>query len=268
MALFDGCVAAWKLSDLVDATGHNNTLTNHSCTFSTGKIGDAAYINTRGNYLSAAHSDDLTFGDIDFTFAGWFYLDAATFPNVICAKNGAGTGNRGPMLFYDAGSSAVKFRVHTAGDTPVTINGPDVTANTWHLLLGWHDAAADTIYIQLNNGTVFSQVTGGSLQAGGAVDLTIGRDEAGGNDFGPGRIDNVVVWKRVLSSGDRSEFWNSGTGIEFFAAATAGPWLFRGRDFPLFDDDQVNRFEFWPAVSPSFAPSRAVGATKLIGGVF
>lgn len=31
--------------------------------------------------------------------------------------------------------------------------------------------------------------------------------------------------------------------------STTGPSLFRGRNFPFFDDDQVNRFEFWPAVT-------------------
>lgn len=32
---------------------------------------------------------------------------------------------------------------------------------------------------------------------------------------------------------------------------STGPSLFRGRNFSFFDDDQVNRFEFWPAQAPS-----------------
>jgi hypothetical protein len=49
------------------------------------------------------------------------------------------------------------------------------------------------------------------------------------------------------------------------SAEIAGAALFRGRNFPFFDDDQVNRFEFWPAVTQ--VPTLQVVGTLVPAGV-
>src|SRR5436190_21285349 len=105
MSLFDGVVAAWKLSDLTDATGRGNTLTNNnSATFNTGKIGNAAYFTgSSSQYLSRSSNADLQAGDIDFTLGCWFYIPNANSNQdaVLVAKRSEVAGGSDYALYYE-----------------------------------------------------------------------------------------------------------------------------------------------------------------------
>lgn len=47
----------------------------------------------------------------------------------------------------------------------------------------------------------------------------------------------------------------------------SGPSLFRGRNFPFFDDEEVNRFEFWPAVSEGVTEHERSVAIDAVGAI-
>lgn len=150
------------------------------------------------------------------------------------------------------------------------------------------DITDDTMYYgRLNNGTswqLFRRVAGTSLQLGS--DSTNQLPTAG--NFKTGRL--VVQGDKVsfyvndtleigpitdssITAAGRAGVRNAGaatatTGIHLdnlsVSLLNASAALFRGRNFPFFDDEEVNRFEFWPASSagaPVHERSAAINAT-------
>ncbi len=213
--LFDGCVASWKLSDLTDATGRGNTLTNNnSVTFNTGKIGNAAYLSSASSqYLSLTSNADVQTGDIDFTVAFWFYQTAVIVDAPIISKDDNGSNREYIILTI---SNEVNFYVFRGGSGVNVFDGPagGLTGGTWHSAICWHDATANTINIQIDDRTPVSQATGGALDVATSTQFEIGARSAL-SQFWSGRIDNVNIWKRVLTTGERAEFYNAGAGVEF-----------------------------------------------------
>jgi hypothetical protein len=86
----------------------------------------------------------------------------------------------------------------------------------------WHDAVADTLNIQVNDGTVDFMATGGALQSANVAPLDIGRRSGtSSNIYWDGRIDQVMFWKRVLTSGERTQLYNSGSGVTVGSVITS-----------------------------------------------
>lgn len=223
MALFDNCVAAWKLSDLTDATGRGNTLTNNnSATFNTGKIGNALYTTAASSqYLSIASNSDVQTGDVDFTIAFWFYQTAVPVDTTIISKDDTGSNRE---YLFEIASNSIKFTVWRGGVAKTAEDSPSggLTAGTWHSCIGYHDATADTVNIQIDDRTPVSTATGGALDAAGSAALQIGARTAI-SKYWDGRIDDVNIFKKVFSSQDRTDWYNGGTGIEFGGGTTPVP---------------------------------------------
>ena len=85
--------------------------------------------------------------------------------------------------------------------------------DTWYLVFAWHDATADTINIQVNDGGVDSLATGGNAPANRSGLFCIGT-EYGSGKFN-GLIDQVGFWKRTLSSIERTRLYNDGNGLAY-----------------------------------------------------
>jgi hypothetical protein len=219
-----GVVASWRLEETsgvrVDATGRSaNALSDiNTVTSATGKTGTAAQF-TRANseYLSCVSNSDLVMGDIDCTFAAWVYLDSkpASTAMAILGKwnNDIVPSDVEYTLFYNTGIDRFKFTVNDYAAEVVANNFGAATTGQWNLVIAWHDSVANTLNIQVNNGTVNStSYSGGIPQRSNPFRL--GAD-AFPNFWLDGRLDSVIIWKRVLSSGDRTAVWNGGAGIEF-----------------------------------------------------
>lgn len=216
-SLWTNCVAAWKLSDLTDATGRGNTLTNNnSATFNTGKIGNAVYLTAASfQTLSRASNSDLAQGNIDFTVAGWLWRGADA-TGVIVSKFNDSAGNREFAVEYNTNGSLRFYVWDGSGNQAFADWGSVLSLSTWHCFVAWHDASSDTVFLQVNNGTPISTAVGGSIQGAGTAPLIIGaRDVSGSERNFDGRIDAVHIWKRVISPTERAEFYNSGNGVEF-----------------------------------------------------
>lgn len=216
-------VAFWKLDEASgqrnDSVGSNHLTDNNTVTQAVGKVGNAAQF-TRANseYLSLADNAALSTGDIDFTIAAWVWFDTVT--------TGAGAGNRRPLVVKDSfgqseyalyfeGGFGIERIVFLHQDTDQvranTLGLP--SANQWYFIVAWHDAAANTLNIQVNNGTVDSAAT----TVGGAdrsSEFNIGRFERVGEHH-DGRIDAVGFWKRTLTAAERTYLYKSGNGREY-----------------------------------------------------
>lgn len=217
--LLTNLAASWKLSDLTDASGNGNTLTNNNtATFNTGHIGNAVYtVISSSQSLSIASNAFVQAGDVDFTFDLWVYPVAAQ-TMVALSKTGDTAGQDEYVLYFTGSTdSKMNFGVYTATDSFHSVTSTTaLSLSAWAHVTVWHDATANTINIKINNGATDSAGTTGSLQAASNASFRLGANGETGNDlFWEGRIDAVSFWKRTLTAGEITRLENSGAGCEW-----------------------------------------------------
>lgn len=214
--LLTNLISFWELEESsgtrVDAHGSNDLTDNNTVTSNTGKINTAADF-TSGNseYLSIASNSELQTGDIDFTMCLWVYLDVLGAQRPLMGKWNNASPNVEYLIFFDP-STDFAFIVRDTGDTTNTLQsattfGTPSTA-TWYFIVAWHDAIANTLNIQINNGTVDSSAYSNGVKSGGQA-FELGRN---GSLYHDGRIDQAGLWKRVLTATERTWLYNGGNG--------------------------------------------------------
>jgi hypothetical protein len=195
-----GAIAFWKLSDLTDASGNGNTLTNNNTvTFAAGKIGNAAVMDGADQYLSR---DSFAIGTA-YTQAVWFKLDAISGTHFILDNK------ERAMLYINSDGD---FR---SSSYDLSLTGVEFTPASTVVEGQWHHAAF--VY----NGTSIKLYFDGALVAtetfeigDSAIDVfAIGSLNYGLHYF-DGQIDAVGIWDRALSDGEIATLYNSGTGLE------------------------------------------------------
>jgi len=229
MALTDNLISYWKLDETsgtrYDSKGSNDLTDNNSVLYGTGKIGNAAdFEASNSEYLSHADSVSLSFGNEDFTVAGWVKLESTVY-GAIASKWDSHLFDREYMLWYD--DLRFKFGISSDGANQghaVSDNLGDVALDTWYYVVGWHDATANKIYIQVNNGTVDETAwTTGCNDNTSPFKLGLFSTTS----FLDGLVDEVGIWGRVLTSDERTDLYNSGDGLAYpFTGATFTPKMF------------------------------------------
>lgn len=217
--LLTNLISYWKLDEAsgnaADAHGSNTLTDNNTVTSDTGLTYALARQFTYANdeYLSCASNASLQTGDIDFTFIGQMRLsDITTDSHALCEK---WAGGNEYIIRFSLSDNAFQFIVNDGGGNvsvlASTFGVPSI--NTWYIIAAWHDATANTINIQINNGAVdsTSHTTG---VATGAADFVVGGRGTGADDM-DGRIGPNVFWKRVLDSTARTAVYNSGTLLPY-----------------------------------------------------
>jgi len=163
-------------------------------------------------YLTIADNTSLSTGDIDFTIAGWVYADTFPSSSVLASKlnsSGAGEWN----LTYETASNRFKFKIWNASSivgTATSDNAGNGSTGKWYFVVAWHDSVANTVNIQVNNGTADSSST-----TGAPVDTTtafsIG-SHGNGVNFWDGKSSKFGFWKRTLTAAERTFLYNAGNG--------------------------------------------------------
>lgn len=213
-SLLNGLVASWKLDNLNDSVGGNTLTNNNTATFSTGKVGNAVYlVEASSQSLSIADNADLSTGDIDFTIAFWVWLDTKTATRWFVGKsNNFGADDVEYASWYNNSIDRFRFTVNNYVVQVTADNFGSPPTSQWICVIVWHDAAANTINIQVNDGTVNSAShSGGTSDTGQAFRIGADNEPA---LFHDGRVDNMNFAKRVWTAGERTYFYNSGTGRE------------------------------------------------------
>jgi Concanavalin A-like lectin/glucanases superfamily len=221
-ALRVGLVAYWKLDEAsgtrVDATGRGNDLTdNNTVTQAAGKIGQAAqFVRTNSEFLTRTSTADLTTGNVDFTFSAWVYLDSkpADYMNILSkwAANGE------YELHWQNDVDEFIMGTRGAGFNAVARTVPRVhpSALTWYHIIAWQDAGGATTGISVNGVEGTASVTS-PINATAAV---FGIGELTGVSPGfrswDGRIDEVGMWRRLLTSTEKAALYNSGNGLALY----------------------------------------------------
>lgn len=214
-SLLTSLIASWKLDNVNDSHGSNTLTNNNTVTFSTGKIGNAAYIASASTQsLSIADNAALSTGDITFTIAGWVWMDTKTTTQTMVSKgNQFGPDEIEYLLWYNNSLDRFRFAVSNFAGLVTADNFGAVPTGQWICVIAWHDATANTINIQVNDGTVNSVgYSGGTTDTGQAFRLGADNEP---NLLLNGRLDNWNFAKRAWTAGERTFFYNSGNGREY-----------------------------------------------------
>ena len=223
IAYWPGNEASGNLQDAHTNALHltdNNTVTNAA-----GKVYATARQYTAANFEYHGRADNalLSTGDVDFTFATWVYLDTVAANNAILSKYGVG-GQREYRVLYPVASNRIEFRVSNDGTNTTAVNADALgapSASTWYLVVVWHDSVANTINIQINNGTANS-----AAHATGVYDSTEGFTIGYASVFSSARIGPTAFWKSaaggggVLTADQRTALYNSGLGLTYVEFTT------------------------------------------------
>ncbi len=213
--LIDALIAYYKMDEASgQATdSHTNALhltDTNTVASTTGKVGTSRlFVAGNNEYFTRASSALLQTGDVDFAVAAWVWLDATTGNPPIACKKGVATEWR---LFLDSNTGQFKFLFGASTVNAVTFG--TVTTGAWNLVMAWHNAAADQLWIQVNNGAPDMSTTGGAVPTANTDPLHVGFD--GATSYLSGRIDELFIKKgATFTATDRLAIWNGGVGITY-----------------------------------------------------
>lgn len=216
--IIGSATAYWKLGEAsgsrADSIGSNTLTDNNTVTQATGKVGDAGLF-TRANseYLSITDNTALSAGDIDMSIGVWVYLNTESAIQVFVGKQSAS--NAEYAVYYDNSDDRFKFVVRDTANTTHTIvtasNFGAVSTSTWYYIVAWHDSSANTVNIQVNNGTANSSSTTGGVRDS-TNQFRLGASTDG--QYADARIDEVGFWKRLLTTNEKTALYNAGSGLD------------------------------------------------------
>lgn len=226
MALADNLVAYYSLENVNDALGLNNLTNNNTATFVAGKVGNAAnFVLASSQYLSHADTATLDMGDIDFTITAWVYLATKPGSSMQAVTKNNATGNqRGYQITWSTATDRFVAFISSDGtstnQTSLTASNFGAPATTTYYFLALrYNAATDTLSISVNDGTPNT-----ASHAGGAFANTA-QFQIGANvgaSTWNGRIDEVGIWKRLLSDAEITDLYNGGSGRDYAYVSGAG----------------------------------------------
>jgi hypothetical protein len=219
-----GLVAYYKLGESSgvrsDSKGSNDLTDNNTVGSASGKNGSAAnFVAANSEYLSIADNADLSVGD---TIGCWVYLDSKTNTSGFVVKYNSATNSIEYALDYEPSADRFRFLVSSDGIATKTVLADNLgspSTGQWYFIRAWHDPDADTINIQVDNGTVDSESHSGGIKDGTAT-FSIGAYADQSTGFMDGRIDEVGIWKKVLSSQEASDLYNQGSGNTYIPASS------------------------------------------------
>lgn len=224
MALTDSLISHWKLNEASgtrdDSHSTNHLSDNNTVTSATGKVGDAGDFEAMNTeFLSLSDNAAMSTGATSFTFACWVQLESTGSENfsTILSKDTVASGHREYNLIYEKVANRFSFSAGRTGSTTVdsaianNFGAPSLA--TWYFIVAWYDRDLDTVNIQVNNGTANSAAK--TIDPpDGTGSFFIGK--LGNNQFyWDGLIDSVSFWKRVLTSDEKTQLYNSGNGLDY-----------------------------------------------------
>ena len=209
-------ISYWKLDETsgtrVDSepTGTAQNLTdNNTVGYTNGVQSNAAnLITANSEYLSRSDSADLSVGDISFSYSVWVNFGATNSDKTVLCKSAAGNADE---YGIDIVSGKPRFWIANGTTYRIVQTGTGVPQNAWTFIVGWHNADDNTVNISINNGTPTSASTSGTAPDSGGAGFRIG-SYAPSYTYITAFIDEVGFWKRILTSSEITELYNSGAG--------------------------------------------------------
>jgi hypothetical protein len=232
LALRDALVAFWELEEASgtrnDSHGTNHLTQTNGVSSATGKVGTGADFElSSSQYLTVTTNSTIRMGGLnnnnhlDFTIAFWVKFESLPASEQdLVSKFETSSSGREYRVIYNNATSRLTFQVAADGGSVASATANNFGAPTtgvWYFVVAWHDATADTINISVNDGTANSTAHSTGVK-GGASPLRLGAiGRASLASYLDGMLDQVGIWKRALTSLERTELYNSGSGLAYSA---------------------------------------------------
>jgi hypothetical protein len=218
-SLLTDLISHWKLNEgsgtRSDSYGSNHLTDTNTVASTTGKIDDAAsFISANSERLDLAHNASITLGaNQDFSIALWVNsVSHGSAANLIHKSLGW---IQPELSEYQVYSHFGITRFHVGnGAANAEVSGETLSDGTWMFIIAWYSSADQKVYIQCDNGTPDEAAWTGGTQSSSGAGFSIGGANVGGGHFN-GAIDSVTFWKRVLTSQERTDLYNSGNGLDY-----------------------------------------------------
>lgn len=214
-SLLTDLTAYWKLEETSgtrnDSKGSSHLTDYNTVGYTTGKQGNAAdLVEANDEMLYCASNSSLELSsDTSFTICLWSFDTGGHTGGLLFKGFGADPKVCEYAIYYDSSS---KMSCYCGNNVTVgTVQSTEtIPGAEWHFTVFWHDAVADKLYVQIDNGTPTSaDWSGGTFT--GTADLTIGKMPYYDNYIGA-RLDEIGFWKRTLTADERTILYNSGSG--------------------------------------------------------
>jgi hypothetical protein len=211
--LLTGLTAYWKMDETsgtrLDSVGSNHLTDNNSVSSAAGKIGTASsHTAASSQYLTVGGS--LTASGSARTVSLCVYPTDVSTQRAFASFAAAATPLSGTPVFilgYRQGGGSGPFFAYSGGNYR---NGTTVAAlNTWYHVAYTYDPSSSNVGLWIN-GTREVNVTAADSNSG--TTLYIG---AGFNAYHDGRVDEVGLWSRVLTSIEIGTLYNAGVGVTY-----------------------------------------------------
>lgn len=220
-------LAHWSLDEAsgnrADDSGNSRTMLPYNAPGNqTGKISNAVDIEVASGTGKYLYYDDVASNlacpsGSSITVACWVYLDTSTAPEGFPLSRWGGTGDW--ALSIDATGKVYGLVESGSTDTAAATPAGTVTTSAWYYIVGWYDhtvGANGTVYVQVNNGTVYSKALA-TAKGNGARYVVIGDLSHTLVAYGSmdGAVDEAAIWRGVLTAEQRTALWNGGAGLAY-----------------------------------------------------
>ena len=201
--LLSGSIASWHLDEAMgyryDTLGRFPLTASGAPTQKPGKVNYALGV-TPTSGLTHPNSTFLTVGNNNFTFTGWVWLDALPAADAfIISKHGAtyreyaiGINSAGKVFLDGYGNSSY----------PRITSSIALSTGTWYNFIAWRDKTSNILGISVNGAEALQSYTASWTTVSGNFRLGV---VSGANGIN-GRIDEVSLYKRLLTSSERHEW--------------------------------------------------------------
>ena len=225
MAMLDNLISYWKMDEssgnALDAHASHDLTDTNTVGSGTGIISNARDFE-RGNseYVGITDHADFSFGNEDFSISLWVKLETAIPPDPAMCFIGkttstvsANSGDEYALGLSHYGGGSLSWTVRSSSAMTQKFWGSTLTTATWYHIVVWHDATANVIGINVDDGTALTAAHTTGCQDG-TNNFLIGAIHGGG-DYMDGLVDEVGIWNKVLTSGEITDLYNSGSGLAY-----------------------------------------------------
>lgn len=179
-------------------------------------------VGSRAAQFAATNSEYFTAGDVldkatgDFSISGWLYADALTQTGIVNKRDRASATNLGYAIELQT-DGTLDFLI-SDGTGVTTISSTTVfSAATWYLWILTADRSGNAqFYINAGSAEGAASITSQNGTLANAVNFQIGAGYSGSADrFFNGRMMEVQIWDKLLSSTERTWLYHQGNGRRY-----------------------------------------------------
>jgi parallel beta-helix repeat protein len=247
----EGIVSHWRLDEGSGTIAHDSVGSNHGtiyeATWTDGVLGGALDFDGVSDYIDVPDSESLRFTQNDsFSISCWAMPVVGDGGRIVCKmRKTSATGVFGYETLWQPTLSAFEFSAESSrrGYTPVRTSNGSAPAGNWYHFTAVYSNKSITLYL---NGQPAGAGTfaynAGSTTPDKNLSIGVRSYDSKMENYFKGRIDDVRIYGRALSSPEVEQLYQVGSGGAGFSAD------------PLFADPnhgdyhlRSNRGRYWPA---------------------